>query len=64
MSTNTHQNYYQRNRDYLLNKAREYYKNLSEEEKNKKTEYIRNKSCNMTGEQKEKKNMQKIGLST
>ena len=36
MSTNTHQNYYQRNRDYLLNKAREYYKNLSEEEKNKK----------------------------
>ena len=64
MSTNTHQNDYQRNRDYLLNKAREYYKNLSEEEKNKKTEYIRNKSCNMTGEQREKKNMQKIGLST
>ena len=54
MSKNTDLTYYQRNRDVILNKAKDYYendkerlrkqardkyRNLSEEEKNKKREY-------------------------
>ena len=54
MSDNTDLTYYKKNRDVVLNKAKDYdknnkvrlrgqarhkYRNLSEEEKNKKTEY-------------------------
>ena len=55
--------YYQRNRDEILNRTKDYYendkerlkkqardkyRNLSEEEKNKKREYGRNRYCNMS----------------
>ena len=57
--------YYQRNRDVMLNRAKDYYandkerlrvqarhkyRNLSEEEKKKKREYGRNRCCNMSEE--------------
>ena len=57
--------YYQRNRDVILNRAKDYYesdkerlreqardkyRNLSEEERNKKREYGKNKYCNMSEE--------------
>ena len=57
--------YYQRNRDVILNRAKDYYendkerlreqarykyRNLSEEEKNKKREYGRNRYHNMSEE--------------
>ena len=57
--------YYQRNRDVILNTAKDYYendkerlreqardkyRNLSEEERNKKREYGKNKYCNMSEE--------------
>ena len=59
--------YYQRNRDVILNRAKNYYKNdkerlkehardkyrkLSEEDKNKKSEYGRNRYDNMSKEKK------------
>ena len=59
--------YYQRNRDVILNKAKDYYKNdkerlkgqernkhrhLSEEEKNKKREYGKDRYRNMSEEKK------------
>ena len=34
MSENNNLTYYQRNREKILNKAKDYYKNLSEEDKN------------------------------
>ena len=61
--------YYQRNRDIVLNKAKEYYKNnnerlkkqardkyrnLSEEDKNKKREYGKNRYHNMSEGKKQK----------
>ena len=61
--------YYQRNRDVILNRAKDYhkndeerlrdnarnkYRNLSEEEKNKKREYGRNRYYNMSKEKKQK----------
>ena len=61
--------YYQRNRDVILNKAKDYYKNnqerlreqarnkyrnLSEEEKNKKREYGKNRYLNMSEEKKQR----------
>ena len=60
--------YYQKNRDVILNRAKDYYKNdkkrlrkhvrdkyrnLSEEEKNKKREYGRNRYRNMSEEKKQ-----------
>ena len=66
--------YYQRNRELILNRAKDYYKNnkellrkraknkyreLSEEEKNIKREYARNRYHNMS-EEKKKKNIKKI----
>ena len=57
---------YQRNRDVILNRAKEYYKNdnerlrgnkyriLSEEEKKKKREYGKNRYHNMSEEKKQK----------
>ena len=61
--------YYQKNRDVILNRAKDYYendkerlreqardkyRNLSEEEKNKKREYGRNRYYNMSEEKKQK----------
>ena len=63
MSESTYLTYYQRNRDVILNRAKNYYENdkkklrqqardkyLSEEEKNKKREYGRNRYRNMSEE--------------
>ena len=59
-------NYYQRNREIILNRAKEYYENnkekqarnkyreLSEEERNIKREYGRNRYHNMSEENKKK----------
>ena len=62
-------NYYQRNRDVILNRVKDYYendkkrlreqardkyRNLSEEEKNKKREYGENRYCNMSEEKKQR----------
>ena len=62
--------YYERNRDVILNREKDYYKNnkellrekeqkkknreLSEEEKNKKREYGRNRYHNMPEEKKQR----------
>ena len=61
--------YYQKNRDVILNRAKDYYendkerlrgqrrdkyKNLSEEEKNKKREYGRNRYRNLSEEKKQR----------
>ena len=67
MSENTNLTYCQRNRDVILNSAKDYYKddklrlreqakdkyrNLSKEEKNKNREYGKNKYHNMAEEKK------------
>ena len=69
MNENTDLTYYQRNRDLILNKAKDYcknnkegfkeqardkYKSLSEEEKNKKREYGKNRYHNMSEEKKQR----------
>ena len=69
MRENTDLTYYQKNRDAVLNKAKNYYKNnkerlrgqardkyrnLSEEEKNKKREYGKNRYRNMSEEKKQR----------
>ena len=41
MSENNNLTYYQRNRDIMLSKARDKYKNLSEEDKIIKREYVK-----------------------
>ena len=61
--------YYQKNREVILNRAKDYYENdqerlreqasdkyrtLSEEEKNKKREYGKNRYCNMSEEKKQR----------
>ena len=76
MSENTDLNYYQKNRDVILNRAKDYYvndkkglrqqarnkyRNLSEEEKNKKREYGKNRYCNMSEKKKQRlKEYQKL----
>ena len=67
MSENTDLTYYHRNRNVMLNKAKDYYKNnharlteqaknkygnLLEEEKNKKREYGKNRYHNISEEKK------------
>ena len=67
MNENTNLTYYQKNRDVILNKAKDYYendkerlmvqardkyRNLPKEEKNKKREYGKNRCHNMSGEEK------------
>ena len=42
MSENNNLTYYQRNREKKLNKAKDYYKNLSEKDKIRKKEYAKN----------------------
>ena len=69
MSECTDLTYYQRNRDVILNRAKDYYendkerlreqardkyRNLSEEEKNKKREYGKNRYRNMSEEKKQR----------
>ena len=44
MSENNNLTYYQRNKKKKLNKAKDYYKNLSEEDKIKKREYAKNRA--------------------
>ena len=66
---NTNLTYYKKNRDVVLNKAKDYYKNnkerlreqvrdkyrnLSKEEKNKKREYGKNRYHNMSEEKKQR----------
>ena len=61
--------YYQKNKDVILNRAKDYYendkerlkeqarykcRNLSEEEKNKRREYVKNRYHNMSEEKKQK----------
>ena len=70
MSENTDLTCYQKNRDVLLNKAKDYfknnkardrYRNLTKEEKNKEREYGENRYCNMSEEKKQRlKEYQKI----
>ena len=70
MANNTYLACYQKNKELVLNKEKEYYKNnkdrlskqagekyagLSEEEKDKKKEYRRNKYYTMFGKKKQKK---------
>ena len=69
MSESTYLSYYQRNRDVIVNRANNYYKNdknrskeqardkyrnLSEQENNKKIEYGKNRYCNMFQEKKQR----------
>ena len=73
MSDSAYLTYYQRNRDVILSRAKDYYEsdkerlrvqardkyiNLSEQEKNKKREYTRNRYHSMSEEKK--KNIKKI----
>ena len=66
--------YYQRNRDVILNRAKDYYendkerlreqardkyRNLSEEENNKKIKYGKNRYLNMSEEKKRTKRISK-----
>ena len=51
MSTTT---YYQKHRHVILNRAKDYYENLLEEDKNKKKEYGKNRYHNMSEEKKER----------
>ena len=68
-SNSVEETYYQKNRDVILNRAKDYYendkerlreqarykyRNLSEEEKNKKREYGRNRYHNMSEEKKQR----------
>ena len=48
MSENNNLTYYQRNREKILNKAKDKYKNLSEEDKIKRGEYAKNRYHNMS----------------
>ena len=74
MSENINLTYYQKNRDDILNRAKDYYdndkkrlreqardkyRNLSEEDKNKKREYKKNRYLNMSEEKKTKRILKK-----
>ena len=52
MSEDNDLTYYQGNREKILNKAKDTYKNLSEEDKIKKKEYARDKYKNLSEEDK------------
>ena len=51
--------YYQRNRDVILNRAKDYYKN----DKERLREQARDKYRNLSEEEKNKENMEKIDIS-
>ena len=46
--------YYENNKQKLRDRAKDKYRNLSEEDKNKKTEYGKNRYHNMSEEKKQK----------
>ena len=52
--------YYQRNRDVILNRAKDYYEN----DKERLREQARDKYRNLSEEEKIKENMEKIDIST
>ena len=52
--------YYQRNRDVILNRAKDYYEN----DKERLREQARDKYRNLSKEEKIKENMEKIDIST
>ena len=54
MSENNNLTHYQRNREKILNKSKDKYKNLSEEDKIKKREYARDKYRSLSEEDKNK----------
>ena len=54
MSENNKSTYYQRNREKILSKAKDKYKNISEEDKIKRREYAKNRYHNMSEEDKYK----------
>ena len=54
MSENNNLTYYQRSREKILNKAKDYYKNLSEADKIKRREYAKNKYYIMSEEDRNK----------
>ena len=56
MSENINLTYYQRNRDVILNRAKDYYKN----DKERLREQARDKYRNLSEEQKKRDNMEKI----
>ena len=58
MSQNNNLTYYQRNRDIILSKAKDKYKNLPEEDKIKKREYVKNRYNNVSEEDKIQKGEQ------
>ena len=47
-------NYYQRNRDVLLSKSKEYYRNMTDEERQKYKEDKKHKYHSMTDEERQK----------
>ena len=47
-------NYYQRNRDVLLHKSKEYYRNMTDEQKKRYREEKKHKYHNMTDEERQK----------
>ena len=60
MSESAYLTYYQRNRDVILNRAKDYYEN----DKERLREQARDKYRNLSEEEKIKKeNMEKIGIS-
>ena len=59
MSENTNLTYYQKNRDVILNRAKDYYEN----DKGRLREQARDKYRNLSEEEKNKENMEKIDTS-
>ena len=58
MGESTNLTYYQKNKDLILNKAKNFYKN----NKDRLREHLRDKYRSLSGEEKIKKNMGRIGI--
>ena len=59
MNENVDLSYYQKNRDIILNRAKDYYEN----DKGRLREQARDKYRNLSEEEKNKENMEKIDTS-
>ena len=59
MSKNINLTYYQKNRDVILNRAKDYYEN----DKERLREQVRGKYRNLSEEEKNKENMEKIDIA-
>ena len=59
MNENVDLSYYQKNRDIILNRAKDYYEN----DKGRLREQARDKCRNLSEEEKNKENMEKIDTS-